>query len=79
MKYIIFQDFSGKAVPFIFPERVEHMDMREQMPYARVLSAGYVSLVDGGFVCSGADAELGVGASGDDAAIISSFFTRERE
>ncbi len=38
MKYIIFEDFSGHPVPFIFPHRVDHADMREQLPlHARAL------------------------------------------
>lgn len=74
MKYIIFQDFGGKPVPFIFPNRVEHVDMREQMPYSKVLSCGEVHLVDGAFVCSGGDAELGAQAAPDDAEIIAEPF-----
>ena len=57
MKYLIVEDFSGQAVPFIFPRRVDHGDMREQLPYSRVIAAGFV--------------ELGLNARpGEDAAII---------
>ncbi|MDR1946716.1 MAG: hypothetical protein LBQ51_06070 [Desulfovibrio sp.] len=74
MKYILCEDFAGQPVPFLFPDRVSHLDMREQLPYARVLSAGYVSLEDNHFVCSGGDAEIGVYAGKKDAECIAAFF-----
>jgi hypothetical protein len=58
MKYIIFEDFGGKPLPVIFPERIGYEELREQMPYATVLAAGLVELLDGGFRCSGAAPEL---------------------
>lgn len=76
MKYIICEDFSGQLVPFLFPDKVSHADMREQLPYTRVASAGYIILADGQFVCSGGDAELGVSAEPEDAERIGSFFSR---
>lgn len=77
MKYIIFQDFGGKPVPFIFPDRVEFVDMREQMPYSKVISCGVVALEGGAFTCTGGDAELGCQAGADDAALISELFAPE--
>lgn len=47
MKYLIMEDFAGQPVSFVFPRRVDHGDMREQLPYGRVLGAGYVELRDG--------------------------------
>lgn len=79
MKYLIMEDFVGRPVPFIFPDRVTHTDLREQLPYPRVLAAGYVALHNGGFVCSGADAEVGAAARDEDAAIIAAFFAPETE
>jgi hypothetical protein len=76
MKYIICEDFSGQPVPFLFPDKVSHADMREQLPYAGILSAGYILLVDGQFVCSGGDAELGAMAQPGDAECIGAFFSR---
>ncbi|MBE6442919.1 MAG: hypothetical protein J6N67_02545 [Desulfovibrio sp.] len=71
MKYLIVEDFSGQAVPFIFPRRVDHGDMREQLPYSRVISAGVTELGPQGFVCSGGNAELGLKARPqEDAAIL---------
>ena len=66
MKYLIVEDFSGQEVPFIFPRRVDHSDMREQLPYSRVVSAGFVELGPEGFACSGgnpcaADASVSLG------------------
>lgn len=71
MKYLIVEDFSGQAVPFVFPRRVDHADMREQLPYSRVISAGFAELGPDGFVCSGGNAELGLSARPEeDAAIL---------
>ncbi len=70
MKYLIMEDFSGQPVPFIFPRRVDHADMREQLPYGRVLSAGFIELKEGTLFCHGGHAELGVEAGSDDKNII---------
>lgn len=79
MKYLIMQDFSGQAVPFIFPRRVDHSDMREQLPYAQVISAGFVECDDHGFVCHGGNAELDVQSRPEeDAAIIAEALRPER-
>ena len=43
MKYLIMEDFAGQPVSFVFPRRVDHGDMREQLPYGRVLG-GYAEL-----------------------------------
>ena len=75
MKYLIMEDFSGQLVPFIFPRRVDHADMREQLPYTRILSAGYVTFRNGEFACSDGDAELGLFARAEDAAIIAASFS----
>lgn len=74
MRYIIFQDFGGKHTPIVFPDRIEFVDMREQIPYATVISCGEVVLRDCGFECGGGDAELGLSAGPDDAKIISAAF-----
>jgi hypothetical protein len=76
MKYIICEDFSGRPIPFLFPDKVAHADMREQLPYARVISAGYIILTEGRFVCSGGDAEIGYFARPEDAEYIGIFFDR---
>lgn len=75
MKYLIMEDFAGHPVPILFPDRVTHADMREQLPYSKVLSAGYVSLTNGRFVCEGGDADVGAAAGDSDAAVIAAFFT----
>lgn len=75
MKYLICEDFGGQPIPFLFPEKVAHADMREQLPYTRVLSAGYISLKQGRFLCSGGDKELEVSARPEDAAFIEGFFS----
>ena len=77
MKYLIAEDFAGQAAPFIFPDRVTHADMREQLPYTRILSAGYVGLSGGNFACTGGDAELGLFSRPEDAAIIAASFVSE--
>lgn len=70
MKYIMFEDFAGQPVPVIFPNRIDHMDMREQMPYATVLGAGYVQLRDGMVSCHGGSKAMGKEARSADAEII---------
>lgn len=76
MKYIMCEDFSGLPIPFLFPDKVAHADMREQLPYTKVISAGYIILAEGQFVCSGGDAELGVSSRPEDAEQIAVFFAR---
>ncbi len=70
MKYIIFEDFSGKATPVIFPQRVSFDEMREQIPYTVVLSGGNVTLKQGQLLCSDASNELGIKSADRDAEII---------
>lgn len=71
MNYLIMEDFSGQPVPFIFPRRVDHADMRDQLPYGQALSCGALELGPTGFACSGGSAELGLKARPEeDAAII---------
>lgn len=74
MKYLIAEDFAGQPIPFIFPDRVTHADMREQLPYTRILSAGYIAMRDGAFFCTDGDAELNLFARPEDAAIIAASF-----
>jgi hypothetical protein len=74
MKYILFEDFSGKPVPIIFPERIEFAEFREQMPYATVIAAGRVSLRAGAFACDGESKTLEVASRPEDATIIAGFF-----
>ena len=74
MKYLIAEDFAGQPVPFIFPDRVTHADMREQLPYTRILSAGYIVLENASFLCSEGDAELNLFARPEDASIIAASF-----
>lgn len=78
MKYLVFQDFGGKEVAFIFPYRVEFADMRGEMPYAKVISGGYVVMDGGKFICSGGDSELGISAREEaDAALVTTAFSKE--
>lgn len=70
MKYIMFEDFSGIPVPIIFPKRIDFSEMREQIPYTTVLSAGHVHVSSAGFACFGESKSLGVQARSEDALII---------
>ena len=70
MKYLIMEDFSGQPIVFIFPRRVDHLDMREQLPYKKALSAGYVELKEGALRCYGGHAELELHSRQQDADII---------
>ena len=76
MKYLIMEDFAGQPVSFVFPRRVDHGDMREQLPYGRVLGAGYVELRDGAFRCHGGYAELDIVAHPEDEAILMEAFLK---
>ncbi|MFO8032245.1 MAG: hypothetical protein R6U22_06855 [Desulfohalobiaceae bacterium] len=76
MKYIIFEDFAGEQTPILFPFRILHEEMREQMPYAKVLAAGEIYLQNGEFVCRGGSKELGAQAHSGDSSVISSFFQK---
>ena len=78
MKYIIFEDFSGEPAAFLFPQRVDHADMREQMPYAKVLSAGWVAFEGQRFVCTGGSLELNVQARPEDESIITGQFATKQ-
>ncbi len=70
MKYLIMEDFSGQPAPFIFPRRVDHADMREQLPYGKVLNAGFIEFDGDKLICYGGHAELDMVASEHDAKII---------
>lgn len=74
MKYLVCEDFGGQPIPFLFPDKVAHMDMREQLPYTKVLSAGYITLEQGKFVCTGGDKELEAASRPEDASFIEGFF-----
>ena len=70
MKYLIMEDFAGQPVSFVFPSRVDHGDMREQLPYGRVLGAGYVELRAGALHCHGGSAALDIVARPADEALL---------
>lgn len=71
MNYLIVEDFSGRPVPFIFPRRVDHGDMRDQLPYGQIIAGGVLQWGPAGFVCSGGSNELGIKARPvEDAALI---------
>lgn len=75
MKYIMFEDFSGAPVPIIFPKRIDFGEMREQIPYTKVLSAGYVHYNGAAFACHGDSKSLAVQARPEDAGIIAAKLT----
>lgn len=75
MKYIMFEDFSGEPVPIIFPNRVDFAEFREQIPYSKVLAAGYVQLRAQGFACHGESKSLEAKSRPEDAAILQDKFT----
>jgi len=70
MKYLIMEDFAGQPIVFIFPRRVDHLEMREQLPYKKAVSAGYVELEEGTLRCFGGNAELDLQARQQDAQLI---------
>ncbi len=70
MKYIMFEDFSGEALPILFPNRIGFLEFREQIPYTKVLSAGYVQIRPDGISCHGESKELNSASSPEDSGII---------
>ena len=74
MKYILFEDFSGDPVPIIFPNRIDFAEFREQIPYSKVLSAGYIQLRGQSFTCHGESKGLEARSRREDAAIIQEKF-----
>lgn len=70
MKYIIFEDFAGQPAPILFPDRVSHDEIREQVPYSRVLSAGYLRLTDKGLAVTGLSTSLNLRSRPEDLDII---------
>ncbi|MDK2955184.1 MAG: hypothetical protein PWQ57_680 [Desulfovibrionales bacterium] len=76
MKYIMFEDFSGDPIPIIFPHRIDHGEMREQVPYSKVLSAGYVQVREGKFYCHGEAKSLNARARSEDAKILDEKFSK---
>ena len=79
MKYIIFEDFAGKKTPILFPERILHEEIREQIPYTRVLSAGQVIWSDRGIECHGRAKALQVEAGPEDNQIIAGHFASHEQ
>lgn len=70
LNYLIVEDFAGNAVPFLFPPKVAHEEMRSQLPYGRVLSGGIAILGPNGFVCSGKIPELGLSSRPEEDAVL---------
>lgn len=70
MKYIIFEDFAGKPAPILFPDRVSHDEIREQIPYSRALSAGYLRLSEKGLSVFGLSTSLNLRSRPEDLDII---------
>ena len=75
MKYILFEDFSGDPVPILFPNRIDFEQIREHIPYPKVLAAGYVELRKGKFACHGESTMLGVGSRPQDAQVLDEKFS----
>lgn len=77
MKYLVVEDFAGQPALFVFPRRVDHADMRDQLPYNRVISAGYVEMHNGTFHCYGGNAELESAARAEDAELFAKAFAKK--
>jgi len=79
MKYIIFENFAGQETPILFPAHILHEEMRDQIPYARVVSAGQVKVQGGGFVCQGKVKALQTQARPQDSKVIWEHFQPDPE
>ncbi|MGX9365055.1 hypothetical protein ACTVJH_03335 [Desulfoplanes sp. PS50] len=76
MKYIMFEDFSGKPLPIIFPNRIAHDELRRQIPYSTILSAGFIKRNQEGFECFGKAVDLDKEASPEDGTLIMDLFRK---
>jgi len=74
VKYIMFENFAGEPLPVIFPDRIDHREMRDQIPYPAVLSAGYVEHTESGFHCFGESKCLKKSYRSEDAGLITEAF-----
>ncbi|GAU09278.1 hypothetical protein [Desulfoplanes formicivorans] len=79
MKYIMFEDFSGNPLPIIFPNRIAHDELRKQIPYSTILSAGYIKRTETGFACFGKAKDLGKEASPEDEGLIMDLFRKNED
>lgn len=77
MKYIIFEDFAGHPAPILFPSRVSHAEIREQVPYTRALSAGFVELDRGALRVHGQSTSLALKSRPEDLAVIADHLSAE--
>ncbi|MDD2220051.1 MAG: hypothetical protein PHO79_09285 [Desulfoplanes sp.] len=77
MKYIMFEDFSGAPLPIIFPNRIAHDELRRQIPYSTILSAGYVKPSKDGFECYGKAKDLNKEPLPEDGKLIFSLFIKD--
>ena len=77
MKYIVFEDFSGAPLPIIFPNRIAHEELRKQIPYSVILSAGYIRSTANGFTCYGKSKSLNLAARAEDEILIAGMFSKE--
>ncbi len=79
MKYIMFEDFSGKPLPIIFPNRIAHDELRGQIPYSTILSAGFIRPSEEGFECFGKAKDLGKEAASGDGKLIMELFQKHEQ
>jgi len=77
MKYIIFEDFAGHPAPILFPSRVSHGEIREQVPYSLALSAGFVELDQGALRVHGQSTSLGLKSRQEDLEVIRAHLAAE--
>ena len=74
MRYIIFEDFSGRPAPILFPDRIAFEEMREQIPYSKALSAGRLELTEQGLRCRNEPNDLELKRGDADQAVILAHF-----
>lgn len=77
MKYIMY-DRGGIETPILFPQFIEHDNMAIMIvPKGKLISAGFVKLLDGKAHVSGKSISLGLLSREEDSEIIQDFLTWE--
>jgi len=77
MKYIMY-DRGGIETPILFPQFIEHDNMAMMVvPNKKLISAGFVKLIDGKAVVAGHSHSLNLKSRSEDSQIIQDFLTWE--
>lgn len=78
MKYIVYEQFGGLEVVILFPQFLEHKDVAYVLTSrTKLVSAGFVKLINGEFHVSGKSTSLNLSSRPEDTDLIISHLTFE--